>query len=52
MLLLYWTVDFDAEGNVIFKQDIYERDAAIVSGLQQPFQFRDRPVVTGMGLVE
>jgi murein L,D-transpeptidase YcbB/YkuD len=48
VLLLYWTVDFDADGNVVFKQDIYDRDAAIVSGLQQPFRFRDRPVVTGV----
>ena len=48
VLLLYWTVDFDADGNVVFKQDIYERDAAIVAGLQKPFRFRDRPVVSGV----
>lgn len=48
VLLLYWTVNFDADGHVIFKQDIYDRDAAVVSGLQQPFRFRDRPVVTGV----
>jgi murein L,D-transpeptidase YcbB/YkuD len=48
VLLLYWTVDFDADGYVIFKQDIYDRDAAVVSGLQQPFRFRDRPVVSGV----
>jgi murein L,D-transpeptidase YcbB/YkuD len=48
VLLLYWTVDFDTDGNVVFKQDIYERDAPIVTGLQKPFRFRDRPVVTGV----
>jgi murein L,D-transpeptidase YcbB/YkuD len=48
VLLLYWTVDFDADGYVIFKQDIYDRDAAVVSGLQQPFRFRARPVVSGL----
>ena len=48
VLLLYWTVDFDADGNVVFKQDIYERDAPIVAGLQKPFRFRDRPVVSGV----
>jgi murein L,D-transpeptidase YcbB/YkuD len=48
VLLLYWTVDFDADGYVIFKQDIYDRDAAVVSGLQQPFRFRARPVVSGV----
>jgi murein L,D-transpeptidase YcbB/YkuD len=47
VLLLYWTVDFDEEGNTVFKQDIYDRDAAVLSGLQQPFRFRSRPVLSG-----
>ncbi|UCC55664.1 MAG: L,D-transpeptidase family protein [Gammaproteobacteria bacterium] len=47
VLLLYWTVDFDEEGNTVFKQDIYNRDAAILGGLQQPFRFRSRPVLGG-----
>ena len=31
VLLLYWTVAFDADGETVFKQDIYDRDAAIIS---------------------
>jgi murein L,D-transpeptidase YcbB/YkuD len=48
VLLLYWTVAFDEDGTAVFKQDIYDRDAPILSGLQQPFRFRSRPVVTGV----
>ena len=46
VLLLYWTVGIDAKGDPVFKQDIYQRDPAVVAGLGQRFQFRKRPVIT------
>ena len=49
VLLLYWTVAPDDSGDVIFKQDIYGRDAGILAGLnselslnQQVFSWADR----------
>jgi len=33
VILLYWTVASDSNGDVTFKQDIYERDAAVLAGL-------------------
>lgn len=47
ILLLYWTTGFDADGTVIFKQDIYDRDALVLAGLNEPFTLRDRPVTGG-----
>ena len=48
VLLLYWTVAPDDSGDVIFKQDIYGRDAGILAGLnselslnQQVFSWAD-----------
>ena len=43
VLLLYWTAAPDENGGVIFKQDIYDRDAAILAGLTSELSFR-RPV--------
>jgi len=45
VLLLYWTVDADDDGGVIFKQDVYDRDPAILRELNRPFQFRDGPIL-------
>lgn len=45
VLLLYWTVDASADGNVIFKPDIYARDPAIIKALNSPFRFRDSPIL-------
>ena len=39
VLLLYWTVNVDAEGTVYFKEDIYERDAKVLAGLDGGFKF-------------
>jgi murein L,D-transpeptidase YcbB/YkuD len=39
VLLLYWTVNVDAEGTVYFKEDIYERDAKVLAGLDGGFSF-------------
>ena len=39
VLLLYWTVAPDDNGDVLFKQDIYDRDAAVLAGLNSEFSF-------------
>ena len=39
VLLLYWTVNVDASGTVYFKEDIYERDAKVLAGLDGGFSF-------------
>ena len=47
VLLLYWTVNIDADGTVYFKEDIYERDAKVLAGLDGGFKFdapADAPV--------
>jgi len=41
VILLYWTVTPTPSGEVIFKPDIYERDSAIIRGLNAGFRFRD-----------
>ena len=35
--LLYWTVRFDEKGNIIFKKDVYDRDGAVLKGLNEEF---------------
>ncbi|HFD78813.1 MAG TPA: murein L,D-transpeptidase [Gammaproteobacteria bacterium] len=40
VVLLYWTVDVDDDGEVVFKEDIYDRDAPVIAALDQPFRFR------------
>jgi murein L,D-transpeptidase YcbB/YkuD len=45
VLLLYWTSEVDAEGRVIFRQDIYDRDAGVLAALNSGFSFGDRTVV-------
>ena len=39
VLLLYWTVNVDADGTVYFKEDIYQRDAKVLAGLDGGFRF-------------
>ena len=38
VLLLYWTAEADAEGTVFFRKDIYNRDAPIIKGLDDPYR--------------
>lgn len=38
VMLLYSTTEVDDEGRVFFLPDIYERDAAVVEGLGEPFR--------------
>ena len=45
VILLYWTVNTTEKGDIIFKKDIYNRDAAILAGLKRPFHFRKSPVL-------
>jgi murein L,D-transpeptidase YcbB/YkuD len=45
VLLLYWTADAGVDGYLHFRDDIYERDAAILAGLDGDFTLRARPVV-------
>ena len=45
VMLLYWTAEVDSEHRVIFKQDIYDRDGTVLTGLQSNFAFRDRKII-------
>jgi murein L,D-transpeptidase YcbB/YkuD len=38
VMLLYWTAEVDEEGTVHFRNDVYDRDAPIIEGLDEPFQ--------------
>jgi murein L,D-transpeptidase YcbB/YkuD len=38
-MLLYWTNDVDAAGNVYFLKDVYDRDRAVLEALDGPFVF-------------
>jgi murein L,D-transpeptidase YcbB/YkuD len=39
VLLLYWTADVQPDGSVEFREDIYGRDARIIEGLDDAFEF-------------
>jgi murein L,D-transpeptidase YcbB/YkuD len=45
VILLYWTVDVENDGTVLFKQDIYDRDPPIIKALGEAFRFRKAPVI-------
>lgn len=40
VFLLYWTADVLEDGTVTFREDIYNRDAKIIEGLDDPFEFK------------
>ena len=43
ILLIYWTVDETDDGRIVFKRDIYDRDARLWHALNQRFEFGSRP---------
>lgn len=43
LLLIYWTVDEDDAGRVVFKRDIYERDSRLWRALNARFDIGNRP---------
>jgi murein L,D-transpeptidase YcbB/YkuD len=42
VLVMYWTAEVTPDGTVRFFDDIYERDAGVLKGLNAPFTL-DRP---------
>jgi murein L,D-transpeptidase YcbB/YkuD len=38
VMLLYWTAEVDQDGTVHFRNDVYDRDAPIIQGLDEPFR--------------
>jgi murein L,D-transpeptidase YcbB/YkuD len=38
VMLLYWTAEVDAAGRVSFFPDVYQRDAALIAALAEPFR--------------
>jgi murein L,D-transpeptidase YcbB/YkuD len=42
VLLIYWTVDEDAQGRIVFKRDPYDRDPPLAAALDEPFRFGSR----------
>lgn len=38
VMLLYWTAEVDEQGTVFFRKDVYNRDAPIIKGLDEPFR--------------
>jgi murein L,D-transpeptidase YcbB/YkuD len=47
VILMYWTVNIADDGGMLFKADIYNRDAAVLAGLNKPFSFRNAPILKG-----
>ena len=45
VMLLYWTAVVNNDGQVIFRKDVYDRDAAVLSALNAGFSFRQKPVI-------
>jgi murein L,D-transpeptidase YcbB/YkuD len=40
VMLLYWTAEVTRHGTVLFSPDIYDRDRAVIAGLDHPFEYR------------
>lgn len=43
IMLVYWTVDQDDQGRVVFRRDVYDRDPKLARALDAPFSFGTRP---------
>lgn len=40
--IMYWTAEADADGQAVFYNDLYERDAAVLAALKEPFRFEHK----------
>ncbi|MEJ2515290.1 MAG: L,D-transpeptidase family protein [Gammaproteobacteria bacterium] len=40
VMLMYWTVGFDANWQPVFYRDVYDRDGRVLEALDAPFRFR------------
>lgn len=40
VILMYWTVGFDADWNPVFYRDVYDRDRRVLEALEAPPRFR------------
>ncbi len=40
VLILYWTVDVDEQGGVLFKRDVYDQDRMVLQEMRKPVEFR------------
>jgi murein L,D-transpeptidase YcbB/YkuD len=38
VMLLYWTAEVGEDGTVFFRKDVYNRDPAVIEGLDEPFR--------------
>jgi murein L,D-transpeptidase YcbB/YkuD len=45
VILMYWTVNITDDGGMMFKADVYDRDAEVLAGLRKPFSFRNAPIL-------
>jgi murein L,D-transpeptidase YcbB/YkuD len=45
IILMYWTAYKGADGQVHFREDIYDRDRPVFQKLDDRFQFRRKPVI-------
>ncbi len=45
VILFYWTAGVDENGQILFRRDIYQRDAGIAKGLSTQFRFRKQPIL-------
>jgi murein L,D-transpeptidase YcbB/YkuD len=43
LLLIYWTVDEDDAGRLVFRRDVYDRDQPLARALNDRFAFGSRP---------
>jgi murein L,D-transpeptidase YcbB/YkuD len=40
VLILYWTVDVDEQGGILFKRDVYDQDRMVLQEMRKPVEFR------------